>query len=1223
MRFEHEAAPVRVHERMALTSVDLLSSIVTARPARLGGLGALAVDDCRRGAGVAPDPFAIGHYQRVVYPFKAAVVAPSGKPAVNRPPWWQVVRQQPPRAARPHDIEDAVDDLPHRPGPRPARWAGLRQVRRDHPPLSVGQIGLVSRDGAAMLLSSGWRPHGESKLVGETPWNRGGPVRLNRFQKLPLTRARGLNLNIDGWLRRIGLEQYAQTFRDNAIDADVLRDLTDEHLRELGLPLGARLKLLRAVAALSIGQTPISPEITTPAPRTDAERRQVTVMFSDLVGSTALSARMDPEDLREVISAYQKCVAETVQRFGGFVAKYMGDGVLIYFGYPQAHEDDAERAVRAGLELVAAVGALKTHAPLQARVGIATGLVVVGDLIGSGASQEQAIVGDTPNLAARLQGVAEPNSVVMAESTRRLVGNLFELEDLGAQDLKGIAGRARSWAVLRASSAEGRFEAFHASGLTELVGREEELEILLRRWSKAKSGEGQVVLLSGEPGIGKSRLTAALMERLDNDHTRFRYFCSPQHTDSALHPIISQMERAAGFTHDDNSQAKLDKLDALLSQSSTPPKDAALLADMLSLPNDRRYPTLELDPQQRRQKTLEALTAQLEALGKAKPVLMIFEDVHWIDPTSLEAVSRTVDRLGTLEVLLIFTYRPEFDPPWIGRPYVTALTLNRLGEHEIIAMIDRVTGNKALPEGIRQDIMERTDGVPLFVEEMTKAVLEAESEDEAQRTTAGVPSPALAVPASLHASLMSRLDRLGAAKEVAQIGAAVGREFSHTLLAAVAGKSDEVLQAALDRLITAGLLFRQGVPPHASYLFKHALVQDAAYGTLLREGRRALHARIAETLESQFAETADNQPELLARHCSEAGLIEKAVGLWSKAGTRSLARAALFEGAEQLKRALDQIATLPTTPALRREEIRLHVAFGNALTLMGNFVDGKEHFDRALAIYDPAEHRPLTTRSGRDVGVTLLSVRSGCLWHLGYPAASREEGERAVSEARKIGHAATLMYALWWASWFHMRYGAYAETQSFLDELAALAAEKEASLFWKATETAFRGALFALTGKASDAVRAITSGMTSLRLTGAALYEPWHLWHLAMAYADLGQPDDARRCIDDAIDKVERSKEKWLEAEVYRIAGEVALKSPAPDTEKAEKHFERALSVAHQQQQKSWELRAAMSLARLWRDQGKVSEARELLAPVYGWFTEGFDTRDLREAKALLEELAA
>ena len=455
-------------------------------------------------------------------------------------------------------------------------------------------------------------------------------------------------MDIVVWLRSLGLGQYEAAFRDNEIDETILPNLTAEDLKDLGVGIvGHRRKILDAIAALrgdASGKTTAADAATTssvpsPNPEDRAERRQVTVMFSDLVGSTALSARMDPEDLREVITGYQNCVAGTVRRFGGFLAKYMGDGVLVYFGYPQAHEDDAERAVRAGLELIAAVGALKTHATLQTRVGIATGLVVVGDLIGSGASQEQAIVGETPNLAARLQGVAEPNSVVIAESTRKLVGNLFELEDLGAQNLKGIEGPVRAWAALRPSSVESRFDALHAGALTELVGREEELELLLRRWSKAKGGEGQVVLLSGEPGIGKSRLTAALMERLATEpHTRLRYFCSPQRTDSALYPIISQMERAAGFTHDDNTQAKLDKLDALLAKSLTPPQDAALLADMLSLPNDGRHPTVELDPQQRRQKTLEALTAQLEALAQAKPVLMIFEDVHWIDPTSLEAV---------------------------------------------------------------------------------------------------------------------------------------------------------------------------------------------------------------------------------------------------------------------------------------------------------------------------------------------------------------------------------------------------------------------------------------------------------------------------------------------------------------------------------------------------------------------------------------------------------
>ena len=1035
-------------------------------------------------------------------------------------------------------------------------------------------------------------------------------------------------------------------------------------------------------------------------------------MFSDLVGSTALSARMDPEDLREVISAYQKCVAKTVQRFGGFVAKYMGDGVLVYFGYPQAHEDDAERAVRAGLELIAAVAGLKTRASLQTRVGIATGLVVVGDLVGSGEAQERGIVGETPNLAARLQGVAEPNMVVIADGTRKLLGNLFELEDLGAKDLKGIAGPARAWAALRARSVESRFEALHATGLTELVGREEELELLLRRWSKATTGEGQVVLLSGEAGIGKSRLTAALLERLAGEpHTRLRYFCSPQHTDSAFYPIIGQMERAAGLAHDDKSQARLDKLDALLAQTSTSIQDATLFAEMLSLPNDGRYPALDLSPQQRRQRTLEALTSQLAELAGRQPVLMIFEDAHWVDPTSLEVFGRTVERIKTLGVLLIVTYRPEFEPPWIGRPHVTALTLNRLAEREISAMIDRVVGNKLLRANIRQDIIERTDGIPLFVEEMTKAVLEAEGESEARRTAAAVPSPAVAVPASLHASLMARLDRLGSAKEVAQIGSAIGREFSHSLLAAVVRKPDAELGSSLDRLIAAGLLFRQGMPPHATYLFKHALVQDAAYGTLLREKRRALHARIAETLKSQFAEIVANQPELLARHFTEAGLIEKAAGLWGRAGQRSLARSALVEAAEQLTRALDQIATLPSTPLLRREQIKLQVALinplihvkgyaapetkaaverarllieqaealgeppedplllfsvlygvwaahfiafngdalrelavqflalaekqratvplmighrlmGNSLLLTGDIAQGRAHYNQALAYYDPAAHRPLVTLFGQDTRVSVLSYRSCALWMLGYPEAALADTDHALKDAREIGHAATLMYALHFTSGTYIHCGNYAAANAQLNELVVLADEK-AAMMWKATGMLRQGLVLALTGKASDAVRMLTAALTRRWSTGATQAAPLYLSYLAWAYADLGQFEDARRCIGEAMTLVETTREKWYEADIHRIAGEIALMSPEPDAARAETYFERALVVARKQQAKSWELRTAMSIARLWRDQGKRDGARALLAPVYGWFTEGFDTLDLKEAKALLVELRA
>jgi predicted ATPase/class 3 adenylate cyclase len=1130
-------------------------------------------------------------------------------------------------------------------------------------------------------------------------------------------------MDIVVWLRSLGLGKYETIFRENDIDETVLPSLTHENLKELGVPsFGHRVKLLDAIAALRNDGGGKAPSVdaantsgASSAPAEDrAERRQVTVMFSDLVGSTALSARMDPEDLREVISAYQKCVAETVQRFGGFVAKYMGDGVLVYFGYPQAHEDDAERAVRAGLELGAAVGALKTHAPLQTRVGIATGLVVVGDLIGSGASQEQAIVGETPNLAARLQGFAEPNSVVIAESTRKLVGNLFELRDTGAQELKGISGTVRAWAAVRPSSMESRFDALHAGGVTELVGREEELELLLRRWLKAKTGEGQVVLLSGEPGIGKSRLTAALMERLVSEpHTGVRYFCSPQHTDSALHPIISQMERAAGFTHDDNTQTKLDKLDALMAKSLTPPQDAALLADTLSLPNDGRYPTLELVPQQRRQQTLEALAAQMEALSRSSPILMIFEDVHWIDPTSLEALGRIVDRLTTLSVLLIVTYRPEFEPPWIGRPYVTALTLNRLGEREITAMIDRVTGNKVLPESIRQDIIERTDGVPLFVEEMTKAVLEAESEGEAQRNTAAVPSPALAVPASLHASLMARLDRLGPAKEIAQIGAAIGREFSHLLLDAVVRKSPAELQSALDRLIEAGLLFRQGVPPHATYLFKHALIRDAAYGTLLRDPRRGLHARIADTIENQFAEIAENQPEVLARHCTEAGMLDKAARLWGQAGQRSLDRSALLEAVELLSRAVTQMASLPATPARCREEIRLQVALvtplmqvkghaapetkaaaerahllieeaearsepledplllfsvlysfwvaahgafngdmmralaaqflelaekqgatiplvvghrimGSSLALTGDIAEGRRHYDQAITLYDPAAPHSLETRFGQDLGIANLSYRSTPLWLLGYPQAARTDNENSVAKARKTGHATTLILALTYMSVNDvLARKDYADAaKATNDELITLSDEKGA-LFWRTHGELLRGALLAQAGDASEAVQAISSSLTTIRSTGTKMFLPCFLMLLSEAHADLGEFDAAQSCINEALTAIQSNKERWCEAEVNRVAGEVALKSPDLDAVKAEAYFDRALTVARQQQAKSWELRASMSLARLWRDEGKVSEARELLAPIYGWFTEGFDTRDLKEAKTLLEQLAA
>ena len=1112
-------------------------------------------------------------------------------------------------------------------------------------------------------------------------------------------------MDIDGWLRRIGLAQYAEMFRANDIDIELLGRLTNDDLKDIGVvSFGHRKKLLEAIAELA-GAFPVSPQpAIEPKARDAAERRQVTVMFSDLVGSTALSARMDPEDLREIIAAYQKCVAEMVRRFGGFVAKYLGDGALVYFGYPEAHEDDAERAVQAGLELIAAVSALKTRASLQTRVGIATGLVVVGDLVGSGEAQERGIVGETPNLAARLQGIAEPNTVVIAEGTRKLLGTLFELEDLGLKDLRGIAGQVRAWAALRTSSVESRFEALHAAGLTALVGREEEIELLRRRWSRAKSGEGQVVLLSGEAGIGKSRLTAVLVESLTPEpHTRLRYFCSPQHTDSAFYPIIGQMERAAGLLHDDMPRQKLDKFDALLVQTSTSLEDAALIAEMLSLRDDGRYPVLELTPQQRRQKMLEALTAQMETQSRQNPVLMIFEDAHWSDPTSLEAFSRVVDRIRTLRVLLIVTFRPEFEPPWIGQPHVTALTINRLTERDVSAMIDRVVGNKRLPAGIRQDIIERTDGIPLFVEEMTKAVLEAETDGAADRVAAAVPSPALAVPASLHASLMARLDRLGGpTKELAQVAAAIGREFAHALLATVLPKSEGELGPALDRLMAAGLLFRRGVPPHATYLFKHVLVRDAAYGSLLRNQRQQLHALIAAAVETQFPEIVATQPEWLAQHCDEAGWPEKATQYWRAAGEQAVRRAANVEAIEHFRRALlrnaersagvesarTELATLSQLgPALmsihgwaapvvgevleraasvarqletsrdlaapltslwlfryargeldQSDEIsdeifriaqklddpeltlQAHHAAAPLRWVRGFHSEANRHFESCLGLYDEerhAQHRYLYM--GHDPAVCAMAVGASVKWALGFPDQAAGLEQRALVLARRLQHIPSLAHAL----------SFNAQSQVLRRDVAAVAASTEELLpICQEYKLAQPGALamidlgWALVhlGDIRDGFARLAEGLDQLDRIGVRIW------------LSRGKRMNAEACLaaehyDEGLEEVRRAisiaNEIGLQGDIPRLCllqGELLLHISGRKLE-MEGCFRSALEAADAQGARGWALRAMTSMARLLAERSERMQAYDLLNPIYASFTEGVDTRDLKEAKTLLNEL--
>ena len=1110
-------------------------------------------------------------------------------------------------------------------------------------------------------------------------------------------------MDLGGWLRSLGLEQYEAAFRENAIDDTVLLDLTENHLREIGIPLGAELKLLKAIAALGARAEATSPSagVAPSGPPIDvAERRQVTVMFCDLVGSTALSARLDPEDLREVIAAYHKCAGEIVRRFGGFVSQYLGDGVLVFFGYPRAHEDDAERAVRAGLELIAAVAGLNTRASLQTRVGIATGLVVVGDLVDAGGSQERGIIGETPNLAARLQGIAEPNMIVIAEGTRKLLGNLFELQDLGAKGIKGIAGSVRVWAALRASYVESRFEALHASGLTALVGRDEEVELLMRRWKQAKMGEGRAALISGEPGIGKSRLTAALSEHIGTEpHTRLRYFCSPHHQDSALYPFIVQLERAAGFARDDTVEAKLGKLRALLVPSTRDDDDIALLSELLSLPSSAA--DLNLSPQRRREKLFDAMLSQLEAELRHRAVLMVFEDAHWIDPTSRELLDLTVDRVRRLPVLLVVTFRPEFQHAWGGQPHVTMLAPNRLGGRDGAALVERLAGNAGLPEKIVDEIVARADGVPLFVEELTKAVLETGDRDNRVAPVMATESlAALSVPATLQASLMARLDRLGPApKDVAQIGAVLGREFAYELIEPVAQRDEMELQAALGQLSDARLLFCRGTAPHSSYAFKHALVQDAAYDMLLRGRRQELHARVAAALEQDFADLVERQPELLAHHLTGAGDTERAVDQWLKAGQHAAERFAHLEAIRHYERGVAALSSLPEGPARDGREIELQLARGLSLftaegfasveaagaytraralaeqrgdsrqqfmavyglwqsangagmirecrrlsdrllqLTAGNADEGlhlqarhsawatgmfagepaaaREHSEAGRRLYDPERHRSHHQHyGGHDPGVCAGSIGALVHWLLGYPDKGLTIGNEALALAERLAHPFSLVLALLFNAMLRLDRG---EPEMALQRLKAaetLASEQRLGFVWE--PRFLRGAALSTQGAFEEAAACLREGLATR--IGALTIRPYGLARLAEAMARQGEHKAALAAARDGLKVQERSGYGQWDAELHRLEG-IALLG-LNRLEEGQAALEEALRIARRQQAKAYELRAATSLARLWGEQGRPAKARELLVPAYGWFTEGFDTADLKNAKTLLEALA-
>jgi class 3 adenylate cyclase/predicted ATPase len=1032
-------------------------------------------------------------------------------------------------------------------------------------------------------------------------------------------------------------------------------------------------------------------------------------MFCDLVGSTALSARLDPEDLREIIAAYQKRVADVVAGFDGFIARYMGDGVLVYFGYPQAHEDDAERAVRAGLGAIDAVGRLDVKSvKLEARVGIATGLVVVGDPLGEGSAQEQSVVGETPNLAARLQILAEPNAVVIAASTRRLVGDLFEYCDLGAVEVKGIAAPVPAWEVLRPSGVESRFEALHGSTLTRLVGREEEINLLLRHWARAKVGEGQVVLVSGEPGIGKSRITAALEERLRTEpHLRLRHFCSPYHQDSALFPLIDQLGRAAGFARDDPPAAKLEKFEVLLARAAPPEEDVALLADLLLLPASERHPLPDLSPQRKKDKTLEALIRRLEGLACQQSVLMVFEDAHWIDPTSRELLDLIIERVRTLPVLVIVTFRAEFQPHWIGQPQVTMLALGRLDRRDRTALAGQIAGGKALPDEVVEQIADRTDGVPLFVEELTKSVLESGLlREEADRYVLDRALAPLAIPTTLQDSLMARLDRLAPVRPVAQTGAAIGREFSYSLLHAVSRLDENELQAALARLVASELVFQRGPPPDAVYSFKHALVQDAAHETLLRSKRRELHARIAAVLEERFPEVADQQPELLAHHCTEAGSIEQAVVYWGRAGRQSAARSAMIEAEAQLRRGLLLISDLPDSPERKQRELDLQVTLasalmeskghvhpevaevlgraqsliveteatgtvlhfsvlyglwvaqylggdpivaleqakgflalaqsrgqpglllvghrllGTALVLTGDYRTALSHLNSAVELYRPEEHQELAFRFGADIGITAECVRAWALWHRGYPDQARRALNEGLHRARRSIHRHTLAYALIYKGLTAASARWAAEMEAAANELVSHTREHGFALFLGYGLLLQAGAL-TLRGQGEAAVDRIHEAVAAMQATGMKRSDPIILGYLAEALALRGAVVEGLQTLAAALTTAETSGAHWADAELHRLRGILLGQLPSADWTEVENCFRTALTVAREQGTRGFELRAADSLARVLCTQTRRDEARDLLALVYGWFTEGFDTPDLKEAKALLNELAS
>jgi class 3 adenylate cyclase/predicted ATPase len=1121
------------------------------------------------------------------------------------------------------------------------------------------------------------------------------------------------------WLDGLGLGKYADVFAENEIELGDVSHLSEGDLREIGLPMGPRKRVLSAASELSPTDPPTAAAAseepahrTSSVPAADAERRQLTVMFCDLVGSTELSQQLDPEELREINRAYQDTAKTAIERYEGYVARYMGDGVLAYFGYPQAHEDDAERSIHAGLGLVRAMAELDAVADsgeaieLAVRVGIATGPVVVGDIIGEGASQESAVVGETPNVAARLQGIATPNTVVVASSTHDLEAGQFEYEDLGDHTVKGIAQPVHAWRVIAASAVEGRFEAVYRTGLTAFVGRDLEIALLMERWQAAKEGDGQVALLSGEAGIGKSRIMQVLRERLDAEpHTRVRYQCSPYHTSSAMYPVAQQLELAAGFTAEDSADAKLDKLEYVLARATEPaPEDIALFAALLSIPVRNRYAPLDLPPQAQKERTLRALIDQVEAHSARQPVFVVLEDAHWIDPTTSEFVDLMVDAVQSLRVLLLITFRPEFDCPWSSYPHATTLALNRLTRNQTESVILHVADDNPLPAEVVDQIAAKTDGIPLFVEELTKNVLEsgllAQVGDRYELAGPLVP---LAIPASLQDSLMARLDRLAAVKEVAQIGATIGREFSYELLREIAGREERDLRDALDQLTESELIFRRGSPPNATYIFKHALVQDAAYASLLKSRRQQLHADIAGTLMKLRQDLVETQPELVAHHFTQAGLAEPALEHWQAAANRAISRSAYPEAIEQLDQALAQIQLLPPGEARDKRELELHVTklgpifptkgYGSpevdetstralilgrtvgdnktlfptlyarwafqyirserkemfdlsreyldhanaegddaacmvghrihavALLYDGDVVSARDHARQSLQMYVPERHIPLVARFGQDLKVQAMSYLAASDALLGNVEDALALGAEALAHARNLNHANTTAYVLWHIGlWLPSIVRDTEGAHRYGTELLEFA-RTHRLLLWEGLalpHMAINGYGKTRAEAAEDTEKAIDIWR---RKHHGEMLVPEILCRIAEAYLDEGITSEAERVLAEATTLMERKDQVYWESELYRLRGRLAAMVSRGNPEVAVAEYQRAISIARERSTKLLELRAATDFAGLLAEQGEGAKAKELLSPVYDWFTGGFDKPDLVEAKAMLQKL--